>query len=219
MKHLIYILTFLIFNSCTTKTALKAKAENEISIEVISDSLLERIPTINYSKLELKKTDNQNINNKYVAVSQKQLNFFYTIEEQKKLTDYFTDMHMYFYGKKKLGTEKLALFILNDADYMGIYLDCVIVGKDGKLIGKFSPAYIVLDADYSDVVKGEFLNDSMYKYSEVNYSYIDSEHKKATQDSTIKIVKIGNKKIQTKLVEKFPTDTILENNNIETKNY
>jgi len=198
---------------------MKSRAENEFSIEVISDSLLERIPTINNSKFELKKTDNQNIKNKYVAVNQKQLNFFYTIEEQKKLTDYFSDMHIYFYGKKKLGNKKLALFILNDADYMGIYLDCVIVDKGGTLIGKFSPAFIVLDADYSDIVKGEFLNDSTYKYSEVNYSYIDSEHKKVIQDSTIKIVKIDNKKIQTKLVEKFPTDTILEDNNIETKNY
>lgn len=218
MKQLIYILTFLTFNSCS-KIALKSKVEKEFSIGVISDSLLERIPTINYSKFELKKTDNLNVKNKYIAVNQKQLNFFYSIEEQKKLTDYFSDIHMYFYGKKKLGTEKLALFIFNDADCMGIHLDCVIVNKDGKLIGKFSPAYIILDADYSDIVKGEFLSDSTYKYSEINYSYIDSEHKKATQDSTIKIVKIDNKKILTKLVEKFPTDTIFENNNIEMKNY
>jgi len=96
-------------------------------------------------------------------------------------------------------------------------LDCVVVDQEGKLIGKFSLAYIDSDADYSNVVKGEFLNDSTYKYSEVSFAYIDGDHKKATQDSTIQIVKITNKKIQTKLVEKFPTDTILENDNIENE--
>lgn len=69
-----------------------------------------------------------------------------------------------------------------------------------------------------NVAKGEYLNDSTYKYSEVSFAYIDAEHKKAIQDSTIKIVRIENKKIHTELVAKFPTDTIIEND-IENENY
>ena len=211
MKQLIYILVFLTLSSCSTKTSLNEKTENEFTNEFISDSLLTEIPTIGYSKFELTNTDNKNVKNKYIGVNQKQLNFFYTHKELKELTDYFDVMHVYFYGKRKLGTEKMALFILIDADYQGIYLYCAIVDKEGRLIGKFLPAYIDYDGDYSDVVKGEFLNDSTYKYSEVSFAYIDVDHKNATQDSTIKIVKITNKKIQTKIVEKFPTDTLLEN--------
>jgi len=213
MKQLIYIFVFLTFCACPTKTSLNEKKVNEFTNEFISDSLLTKIPAINYSKFELKNTDNENIKNKYPVVNQKQLNFLYTRIEVKKMTDYFDEMQVYFYGKRKLGNEKMALFILIDANYLGIYLDCVVIDKKGKLIGKFSLAYIDSDADYSNVVKGEFLNDSTYKYSEVCFAYIDVDHKKAILDSTIKIVKIANKKILTKLVEKFPTDTILENNN------
>jgi len=213
MKQLIYILTLLTLSACSTKTSLKEKTENEFTYEFISDSLLTKIPTINYAKIELKNTDNQNIENKYIAVNQQQLNFFYTREEQEKMTDYFSETHMYFYGKKKIGVEKLAFFILIDANYLGLYLDCAVVDKEGKLIGKFLPAYIDVDAGYSNVAKGEFLNDSTYKYSEVSFAYIDAEHKKAIQDSIIKIVTIENMKIHTELVEKLPTDTIIENEN------
>lgn len=200
----------LTFSACSTKTSSTETNEKEFTNEFISDSLLTKIPTINYSKFELKNTDNKDIKYKYIGVNEKQLNFFYSQQELKELTDYFEEMHVYFYGKRKIGTDKMALYMLIDADYLGIYLECAVVDKAGKLIGKFSPAYTYSDADYWNVVKGEFLNDSTYKYSEVNFTYIDGNHKKATQDSTIYIVKITDKKIQTKLITKFPTDTIVE---------
>lgn len=217
MKQLIYILAFLTFNACSTKTSLNNKIASEFTNEILSDSLLAKIPAINFSIFELKNTDNENIKNKYVGLSQKQLNYFFAKKELEKLTTHFDMMRVYFYGKRKLGTDKMALFILIDADYMGIYMYCAVIDKKGKLIGKFLPAYINSDADYSYVVKGEFLNDSTYMYSEVDFVYIDLDHKKATQDSIVKIVRIEQKQIRTELIEKFPTDTIFENDNTENE--
>ena len=215
MKPVIYIFMLLTFSACSTKTSSTETNENEFTNEFISDSLLTKIPTISCSKFELNSSDNEHIDHKYIDVTEKQLNFFYSEKELKKLTDYFEEMHVYFYGKRKIGTDKMALYMLIDADYLGIYLDCAVVDKAGNLIGKFYPAYTYSDADYWNVVKGEFLNDSTYKYSEVNFTYIDGNHKTATQDSTIYIVTITDKEIQTKLITKFPTDTIIESDNAE----
>jgi hypothetical protein len=94
---------------------------------------------------------------------------------------------------------------------MGIFIYGAIINSEGKLTGKFNPAYLELDADYSINGKGEFLNDSTYQLSEVSYEYIDFDHKKAKQDSIVKIIEIGTMTIQTRQEIKFPTDTIIEN--------
>lgn len=212
MRQLIYILALLLLCSCSVRTSVIEMKAGEFSNEFISDSLLTKIPTTVGSGFDLTHTDNKNIENKYIVVNEKQLNFFYSPDQLKNMTDYFEEMHIYFYGKRKLGNEKLALFILIDASYLGIYLDCVIIDKEGKLIGKFSPAYIDSDAGYTNTAKGEFLNDSTYKYTEISSAYIDVDHKKETLDSTVSIVIIANKEIHTKLIRKSPTDTILVNN-------
>lgn len=212
MKQLIYILIFLSLCACSARTPVNETTISEFSNEFISDSLLTKIPTTDSSEFDLTHTDNKNIEDKYIVVNEKQLNFLYSPDQLNNMTDYFEEMHVYFYGKRKLGTEKIALFILIDGGYLGIYLDCVIINKEGKLIGKFSPAYIDTDADYTNIARGEFLSDSTYMHTEISSTYIDADHKKEILDSTVSIVIIANKEIHTKLIRKSPTDTILVNN-------
>ena len=210
MKHFIYILTLSIFVACSTKATHKEDGTVKFCNSIITDSILEKIPTISYSKFEINQNSNQNIELKYTSLTQEQIDFFFTKEEQKNLSDY-SEFKMYFFGKKNLGNDKLAIFLLCDTGYMGVFLYCAVINNGGKLTGKFNPAYLELDASYSIIGKGEFLNDSTYHFSEVNYEYIDSDHKMIKKDSLVKIIEIKTISLQTKQELKFPTDTIIEN--------
>ena len=210
MRHFIYILALSILGVCLTKTTHSKDLKIKFCNEIITDSILDNIPTITYSKFRLYKGSNQNIEQKYAVLTQNQFNFFFTKEEQKEFSDY-SKFKTYFLGKKKLGIDRLAIFLLCDADYLGIYLYCAIVNCKGELTGKFIPAYLELDAGYSIKGEGKFLNDSTYQFSEVNFEYIDSDHKKAKQDSMINIIEIRTNSIHTKPEIKFPTKTIIEN--------
>jgi hypothetical protein len=210
MRHLIYILVLSIFVACSTKTTHSETGRVKFYNSIITDSILGKIPTITYSKFELNQDSNDNNEKKYTSLTQEQIDFFFTKEEQKKLSDY-SEYRTYFIGKKKLGNEKLAIFLLCDAGYMGLSLYCAVIDSAGNLIGKFNPAYLELDAGYSIKGEGEFLNDSTYHFSEVNYEYIDSDHKITKRDSLIKIIEIKTKTLRTIQEIKFPTDTIIEN--------
>ncbi|WP_243346763.1 hypothetical protein [Parabacteroides sp. FAFU027] len=213
MKHKICLFAIVILSACTVKTTHKTVNKIKFSNKVISDSLLAKIPSIKYSRFELNSNSNQKIEQRYIKLTQNQIDFFFTFKEQKKLND-FMEFKTYFLGKKQLSKDKQAIFLICDADYMGIYLYCAIINQTGKLIGKFNPAYLEVDADYSINGKGEFVNDSTYRFTEVDFQYIDDNHKKATQDSLIRIFHITPKQIQIMKETKFPTDTIREEENL-----
>jgi hypothetical protein len=67
MKHFIYILTLAILGSCSTKTSIKENVKDKFYNEIITDSILDNMPTITYSKFELNQDANQNIEQKIPA--------------------------------------------------------------------------------------------------------------------------------------------------------
>ena len=211
MKKLIYFLTFIALSACTNKTSLQVKTDkNDFTNKIISDSTLAQIPTTDKTKFELKNNKNQTKKKNHLLLNQGQLNFFFSKKEQKELFDYFSDSEVSFTGKKKLGNNWLAILISLDAGYMGEYLYCTVIDKKGKFLGKFLLAYIDLDADYSNLCKGEFVNDSTIKILESGSEYIDSEHLKYKTDSTTKIIGISKTGIRIMNEIKQRPDTIEE---------
>jgi hypothetical protein len=211
MKKLIYFLTFITLSACTNKTSQQVNTEKiEFTNEIISNSILSEIPTTDKTKFELQNDKNQTKKKNHLLVNQEQLNFFFSKKEQKELFDYFSNPEISFTGKKKLGNNWLAIFISLDADYLGEYLYCAVIDKEGKFLGKFLLAYIDLDADYSNQSKGEFLNDSTIKILESGSEYIDAEHLKYKTDSTTKILGISKYGVQIKQEIKQRPDTIEE---------
>lgn len=211
MRKLIYFLTFITLAACTNKTSKQLSTDkNEFTNEIISDSTLSQIPTTDKTKFELKNNKNQIKKKNYIQLNQGQLNFFFSRKEQKELFDYFSNPEISFKGKKKLGNNWLAIFISLDADYLGEYLYCAVIDRNGKFLGKFLLAYIDLDAGYSNLCKGEFVNDSTIKILESGSEYIDSEHLKYKTDSTTKIIGISKTGIRIMNEIKQRPDTIEE---------
>ncbi|MEA4974451.1 MAG: hypothetical protein VB046_01810 [Paludibacter sp.] len=211
MRKLIYFLTFITLAACTSKTSKQVSTDkNEFTNEIISDSTLSQISTTDKTKFELKNNKNQTKKKNYIQLNQGQLNFFFSRKEQKELFDYFSNPEISFKGKKKLGNNWLAIFISLDADYLGEYLYCAVIDRNGKFLGKFLLAYIDLDAGYSNLCKGEFVNDSTIKILESGSEYIDSEHLKYKTDSTTKIIGISKTGIRIMNEIKQQPDTIEE---------
>ncbi|MDR0812319.1 MAG: hypothetical protein LBN23_08655 [Paludibacter sp.] len=211
MIKLRYCFIVLILCACSISTRHQKYSQNEFCSEIISDSLLSQIPEIQLSEFELNNTSNQEIKHTRICLTQNQLNYFFTEKEQKENFDYFSETKMYFFGKKKLENDKMAIFIFLDTDYLGFYLYCAIINKSGQFADKFLAAYIDIDANYALKGNGLFLNDSVYKLMENKFEYIDNEHTIATNDSSIKIIEIKKEKIYIQEDIKFPTDTIIEN--------
>ena len=211
MKKLIYFLTFISLSACTNKTSQQVNTnKNEFTNEMISDSTLSQIPTIDKIKFELTNNKTQTKKKSHIQLNQGQLNFLFSKKEQKELFDYFSNPEISFTGKKKLGNNWLAILISFDADYLGDYLYCAVIDKKGKFLGKFLLAYIDLDAGYSNLCSGEFLNDSTIKILECGTEYIDPEHLKYKTDSTTKIIGISKNGIRIKNEIKQRPDTIEE---------
>ena len=211
MRKLIYFLTFIILFACTDKTSQQVDTDkNEFTNEIISDSILTQIPTTEKTKFELKNNKNQTKKKNHLQLNQEQLNFFFSKKEQKELFDYFSNPEISFTGKKKLGNSLLGIFISLDADYLGEYLYCAVIDRKGKFLGKFLLAYIDLDADYSNLSKGEFVNDSTVKILESSSEYVDSKHLKYKTDSTTKIIGIRKTGIRVVNEIKQRTDKIEE---------
>ena len=209
MRKLIYFLTFITLSACSNKTSQQVNTDkNEFTNEIISDSTLSQIPTTDETKFELKNNKNQTNKKNHLRLNQGQLNFFFSNKEQKKLFDYFSNPEVSYTGKKKLGINWLAILISLDADYMGEYLYCAVIDKNGKFLGKFLLAYIDLDADYSNLCKGEFVNDSTIKILESGSEYIDSEHLKYKTNSSTKIIRIRKTGIRIMNEIKQQPDTV-----------
>lgn len=211
MRKLIYFLTFITISACTNKTSQLANTEKtDFTNEIISDSALSQIPTTGKTKFELQYNKTQTKKKSHLLLNQEQLNFFFSKNEQKELFDYFLNPEISFTGKKKLGNNWLAILISLDADYLGEYLYCAVIDRKGKFLGKFQLAYIDLDADYSNLCKGEFVNDSTIKILESGSEYIDSEHLKYKTDTTTKIIGISKTGIRIINEIKQRPDTIEE---------
>ena len=184
------------------------KSVNEPFINsIITDSILSNIPTMKQTSFDVSLFDKKDSDKGLIELTSKQLSFFFSKAKIKQTRDYFDEEKFYFFGKKPLGETKLAMFIIVDAGYQGRYLYCSIIERNGKLQGKFLCSYLDVDSDCSNLSKGEFINDSIYKFSESRFSYIDNEHKSVSIDSVIHEVYIG-KVIKFKIVKGFPVDTL-----------
>ena len=213
MKHLAYILTLIVLSGCVSKTVQHSEenenANNISNNEIVKQYKLDSIPFISNLRFELDKKSNLNLAKKHMKLTQQQIDFFFSKEEQSQLSE-MSEINAYFLGKRNLRNNQLAVFILCDFDYLGINLYCATLDKNGKLKNKFTPAYLELDAGYSISGKGEFLNDTTYQLIETCYEYIDYEHKLKKKDYSVKIIAIGLDSTRIQSERKYPTDTIVE---------
>lgn len=209
MKRLILILTLVFFYACSMKTGKNNSTDSDVARfnnEVLTDSLLAKIPLIKYSSFKFGPESDDNIDGKLPKLNERQINYFYSTDELIKYRD-FLGSSSYFYGRLPIRKEMLPILIINTDNSTLIYLDCFLIDKNGRVIGMFNPTYIEL-SEYSLFSNGSFINDSTYNTTEVSYQPLDSIPNAFIKDSSFIKIRIEKTRIIKDRIQ-ISNDTII----------